>query len=107
MRRLHGQLRFSPTDLVRFMENPFITWMDRFDLENPGVLERDQPSEEMEIVWERGNQHEVQYLNTLEASERDVLRIEPGTEDDRERTIQAMKEGRQVTLRPRRRRSPR
>src|ERR1019366_3229320 len=32
-----GTLFYSPTDLIRFMESPFATWMERFNLEFPAL----------------------------------------------------------------------
>ncbi len=35
MYKKHGRLYFSPSDLTRYMESPFASWMDRFAIECP------------------------------------------------------------------------
>ena len=51
------QLVFSPTDLIRFMESPFASWMERFRLERPDDITRDEPSEEMKLIARTGDAH--------------------------------------------------
>jgi hypothetical protein len=42
--------RYSPSDLIGFFENEAVTWLDRYNLEFPGELMRDEPTEEDELV---------------------------------------------------------
>ena len=37
MQNKNGNLLFSPTDLIRFMESPFASWMERLHLEVPAL----------------------------------------------------------------------
>jgi predicted RecB family nuclease len=67
MYKENGQLVFSPSDLVRFMESPYSCWMERYHLEFPGILQPDEPTPEQELVMETGNRHERNYLTELQA----------------------------------------
>ena len=44
MRKEEGALIYSPSDLINFIENEFITWMDRYYLEFPGEVQPDARS---------------------------------------------------------------
>ena len=44
------RLVYSPSDLNAFLENECITWLDRYDREFPGVLVRDEATEEEDEV---------------------------------------------------------
>ena len=41
---------YSPSDLIGFLENECVTWLDRYNLEFPGELSEDEPTEEDELV---------------------------------------------------------
>ena len=62
-----GTLFYSPTDLIRFMESPFATWMERLHLEFPGRFPPDEETEEQKLVAKTGNQHEEKFLQKLHA----------------------------------------
>jgi hypothetical protein len=34
---------YSPSDLIGFLENDCVTWLDRYNLDFPGELTRDEP----------------------------------------------------------------
>ena len=57
------------------MESPFASWMERFDLEKPGTLERDQEDAESKLVAEAGDEHEIAYLFSLREKNFDVCEI--------------------------------
>ena len=38
MRYEGSRLIYSPSDLLRYLESPFASWMDRCYLENPGAV---------------------------------------------------------------------
>jgi hypothetical protein len=75
VKRIHGHLTFSPTDLAHFQQNPYIPWMDRLHLESPDVLTRDPESEEAAIIKRLGTEHEQRFLTTLHDTGRDVYTI--------------------------------
>jgi len=65
MKKRDGQLIFSPTDLVRYLASPFTSWMDRYNLENPGSLQPDKETEDEILVAQTGDQHERVVLDEL------------------------------------------
>ena len=95
MKKFDGSLIFSPTDLTRFMENPYITWMDRYFLEFPNKITPDPDDEEMEIVQDRGLEHEQNYLERLKNNGADVCEISDHV-NARALTLEAMSQGREV-----------
>ena len=68
MKRTAGQIVFSPSDLVRYAESPFASWMDRYHLENPDLLQPDEATEDQELIAQTGDQHERAVLNEFKAS---------------------------------------
>ena len=60
-----GQLLFAPSDLIRFMESPYCSWMDRYHLEKPGALTPDAESEDMKLIAATGDKHEKNFLAEL------------------------------------------
>mgnify|MGYP000111580609 CR=1 FL=1 len=59
MRKIKTQLIYSPTDLVRYLESPFASWIDRFALEQPQLApEPDGADPLMGLLAERGITHE-------------------------------------------------
>ena len=95
MKKFDGSLVFSPTDLTRFMENPYITWMDRYFLEFPNKITPDPADEEMEIVQDRGLEHEQNHLEGLKNNGADVCEISDPV-NARALTLEAMRQGRNV-----------
>ena len=62
MRKYQGKLVFSPSDLNRFLASPFASWMDRYALENPGVVTPDKESEDLQLIAKTGDEHEKRIL---------------------------------------------
>jgi predicted RecB family nuclease len=104
-RKQSGDLQYSPTDLIRFMESPFASWMDRFDLEYPGQKQRDEESEDLKLIAEAGNKHEDSFLKQLTAEGKDVTTISRGGNAQSE-TLKAIKDGRQIIFQAALERSP-
>src|SRR5258708_94546 len=95
MRRLNGQCIYSPSDLVRFLESEYVSWMDRLYLELPGSVEPDSDNPEDEILRAKGEEHEVAFLEQLIATGHDVVNLkdEVGNLDE---TTRAMRDGREI-----------
>ena len=70
-----GQLRYSPSDLVRYLASPFASWMDRYHLENPGAVTPDEPTQDEELIAQTGDQHERAVLQEFRSSETQVVEI--------------------------------
>jgi uncharacterized protein len=65
MHRKDSGLIFSATDLCRFVESPFASWMDRYALEYPDRVTVEPPSEGTELLFRKGRDHEQAYLEAL------------------------------------------
>src|SRR5581483_2133829 len=85
---------YSPSDLNAFLENECVTWLDRYNLEFPGELTRDEPSEAEELVYKSGEEHEARILDCFR-SETEVAVIER-SESAFHKTLAAMRQGCQV-----------
>ena len=75
MRKEEGALIYSPSDLINFIENEFITWMDRYYLEFPGEVQPDEDREEDQIFQKLGYQYtrndiDILYGKFLEIADR-------------------------------------
>jgi hypothetical protein len=70
-----GQLLYSPSDLVRYLSSPFASWMDRYNLEHPGVVAPDERSAEEQLIAETGQAHEESVLSELKAAPAGVVEI--------------------------------
>jgi uncharacterized protein len=95
MYRSGSNYRYSPSDLNAFLENECVTWLDRLALERPGTLERDEASEEQELVRSTGDCHEAQFLDQLRR-ETDVAVIDTKDREAAQKTLAAMQAGRAV-----------
>src|SRR3984885_8087038 len=89
-----GKLVFSPSDLTNFLESRFISFMDRLLGENDARAVKDPADEALEIIRERGMEHERKYLENLKSSGKDVVEIQANAENGLALTRQAMKDGR-------------
>lgn len=93
-------LLYSPSDLTRFVDSPFASWATRYNLENPSLAyPKDEDTEEMKLLQDRGLAHEAEFLRQLEASDQSVCVIEPeGRQPDdlAAETLVAMKQGHDV-----------
>ncbi len=99
MQRRAGRLIFSPSDLNRFFESPFASWMDRLHLERPNALTPDAKDEEAQLLADKGLAHERRHLASLRGAGKDVWEPPPDLdsfEAKHEATIQAMRAGRGV-----------
>ena len=76
MKKISGQLVYSPTDLVRYLGSPFASWMDRAYLENPEAATPDEDTEEERLFAQSGQEHEQNVLKELKASGRTVVEIQ-------------------------------
>lgn len=103
MRRLpDGSFRFSPRDLIAYLEGDFAAWCERNAAESieggarrklgPRELTPDGPDEEMDLVKRRGIEHETAHLERLRRSVPDLVEILPA-EDAHDLTLSAMQSG--------------
>jgi uncharacterized protein len=70
-----GNLVFSPSDLVRYLASPFASWMDRYELENPGAVIPDEESEDERLIAQTGVEHERTVLDEFKSSGANLVEI--------------------------------
>ncbi|MGE9289787.1 MAG: TM0106 family RecB-like putative nuclease, partial [Puniceicoccales bacterium] len=76
MQKINDNILYSPSDLVRFLESPFATWMERARLEDRQRFIPDEDSEEQKLVQQKGYAHEEKFLQKLKDDGREVVCIE-------------------------------
>ena len=97
MRKSQGTIIYSPTDLIRYMESPFASWMERLRLEDPTRATPDETSDDAELIAKTGDQHEERFLQSLRDSGRDIVAIPKSDfQQASDLTRQAIAEGREV-----------
>src|SRR6187397_2744921 len=81
MDRIDGQPVYSATDLVAFLACEHLTQLERAAL--AGLVERPiRTDPELDVIRQRGFEHEKRYLAALEADGRSVVTIEPDASID-------------------------
>ena len=94
MQKLDGEVLFSASDLVNYLECEHLTSLDLVDLDTP--LHRSEDSDEAKLIQAKGIAHEAEFLATLKHENKRVIDISQGQEtmsSKVEATIQAMKDG--------------
>ena len=90
-----ARYRFSPSDLINYVRSEFITWMDRFYLDRPGEAKPDPDTEEMQIVQDKGIEHELNFLAALKTAGRSVTDF--GSQKEHlQATLSAMRRGDEI-----------
>ena len=99
MQRLaDNSYRFSPKDLIAFLEGDFAAWCERHQAEasrTSPAFTPDAKDEEMELVIRRGLEHEAAHLATLRSREPALVEIgrNSGEYDAHAATLTAMHAG--------------
>lgn len=92
-------LIFSPSDLTRYIDSPFASWMARHRLEIPDSgIEKDPEDPLLAHLAGKGLEHEANFLETLQSRYSDVVTIEDDIDDATklEQTRAAMARGADV-----------
>jgi len=95
MQSVDGRYIYSPSDLITFLENEAVSWLDRYNLEQPGELDRDQATEDQKIIRDAGDKHEKSFLARLTEEDRDVAHVR-NVSDPYGATLAFMREGREI-----------
>lgn len=81
MKQFYKKDSYSPSDLIRFMESPYASWMDRYALEFPHLAPEKDVQDPLAIVLQkRGYAHEDRLEMSFKAQGLSVAKIE-GTSD--------------------------
>src|SRR5882672_6309243 len=75
MKRDSGKVIYSPSDLIRYMASPFSSWLDRYNLENPGAITPDAQTAEEKLLSRTGDEHEHSILTRYKSSESNLVEI--------------------------------
>lgn len=95
MKKEGNRYIYSPSDLIRFMDSEFASWMERLYLDNPNQVTPDADDELKQLLQSKGNLHEKNFLATLQNQGKDVCEI-TNVEDPYDSSIEAMRSGREV-----------
>ncbi len=89
------QKKYSPSDLIHFMESPFGSWMDRYALKFPQFSElKDAQGQLANILQQRGLLHEFQLENSFKEQGLSLVKIEGKGDVEKENaTLSAMRQG--------------
>ena len=100
MKKQESRIIYSPSDLVRFMESPFASWMARAALEDPKIAEfRDEPDPLLEALAKKGFAHESAFSAQLKEQGHDVLEVKRGTpEIEAQETLKAMEGSKEIIV---------
>ncbi len=82
MHKRQGRLVYSPSDLIRFLESPYASFMERLRLEDPERYVRDEVDAQLGLVAAKGDEHEDRYAKALVAEGRDLCEIDDDAEAD-------------------------
>lgn len=97
MQRREGQIVFSASDLVNFLECDHLTTLDLVNLDTP--LQKTDDSDEAKLIQAKGFAHEAAFLDNLKtkhASVIDIASMSPDLEQRVAATKQAMHEGHDI-----------
>jgi uncharacterized protein len=95
MKKEESGLIYSPSDLINFTENEFITWMDRYYLEFPGEVQPDEDREEDQIFQRLGYQHEANLLQRFLEERREIVEVQR-EKNSLEQTRRAISQGAEI-----------
>ena len=90
---------YSPSDLTKYMESPFASWMDRLVQEHPKLVPEPDPSDElMVMLQQKGYEHEDKLETQFIAEGKSLVKIEGITKTDTyTKTLAPMKQSADVT----------
>ncbi|HAT8891287.1 TPA: TM0106 family RecB-like putative nuclease [Legionella pneumophila subsp. pneumophila] len=90
------QIVFSPSDLTKFMESPFASWMEHLTIIHPDLIPSPDESDELlDVLHDMGNQHESEVLAEFETKGLTIANLRKRS-DSYQATIDAMKNGADV-----------
>jgi predicted RecB family nuclease len=94
------QLYYSPSDLTRYMESPFASWMDRCLVEHPEQMPDKDPADAlMSSLAQKGYAHEYTLESEFIEQGYRLVKIEgESVEIKSAKTIEAMKDGADVIV---------
>ena len=103
MYKQHGQFHYSPSDLTRYMESPFASWMDRFSVESPEQAPEKDPADAlMSSLVQKGYAHEDALESAFIEQGLNLIQIDGGSAEEKyANTLEAMRQGVDVIVQAR------
>ncbi len=94
MQLVDGQLLLSASDLINFLECEHLTYLDR-EVALQRITREQARTDSSALVAEKGEQHEVAYLEQIRGSGTELVEVgrELALDEAGERTLQAMRSG--------------
>jgi uncharacterized protein len=101
VQNIDGQLVLSPTDLTRHQECRHLTRLDLDVVQGRLAPPSEEPDEALEIIFQRGRDHEAAYLEWLRGSGRTIVEVPTafdaaGRRSAEDATVEAMRAGADV-----------
>ena len=95
MHKKQGKCYYSPSDLTRYMESPFASWMDRFAVEcSEQTPEKDPADPLMSFLAQKGYAHEDAMESEFIEHGKSLIKIDGESADDKHAsTLEAMRKG--------------
>ena len=95
MRKLQGQLIYSPTDLTMFLASPFALWMERYALEvGDSQFQIDESDSILDALAKKGKGLEEELLSYFQSQGKSILIVEGGSDKQRQEiTLQGLRDG--------------
>ncbi|GAA5142525.1 TM0106 family RecB-like putative nuclease [Prosthecobacter algae] len=75
MKKIGANIIYSPADLIRYLESPFSSWMDRCYLEDRASFIPDKETEDQKLIFETGYKHENRVLSRFKDSTPGLIEI--------------------------------
>ncbi|RMH17511.1 MAG: TM0106 family RecB-like putative nuclease, partial [Gammaproteobacteria bacterium] len=103
MQKYSEHILYSPSDLTRFMDSPFASWMDRCALEQPEWADKKDPEDAlMSTLQQKGYAHEASLLAHFVEQGCHVVTIGGDSPEEKDQaTRKAMQEGVDVIVQAR------
>lgn len=77
MQKVGDSLKFSPSDLITFMQSPFASYMERKRLDDPSINDlMDEEDTVLKSLQEKGYKHEDEFLEELKNEFENVVTID-------------------------------
>ena len=94
---------YSPTDLIRFMESPFASWMNRYALEFPHLAPEKDPQDALSCALQkRGFAHEDQLEMSFREQGLSVVKIEGESNTEKQAaTLSSTQQGADIIVQAR------
>jgi predicted RecB family nuclease len=100
MQKKSGTYLYSPSDLTRYMESPFASWVARYSLESPSSAPQKDPVDDlMATLQDKGYKHEDVLENEFRSQGLDVKKIISGPKNNTfGESVKAMQAGHDVIV---------